>query len=323
MKLIGLCVLTFAGAALMGCDGKKNKGVIEATGTLEAVEVTVSAREGGVIQRLMGNEGQTVRAGDTLAIIEHALLDIQRAQAQAGVDLADAQYRLLLQGAREEDRRQAEEALKQAAANLAQAEADAKRSRDLFAAGSVSQKQKDDAETRLAIAQSTHAAAQEAMKKMEHLARTEEVRAARARVDQAKTGVALLAKRISDCAIISPAAGVITHRLAEQGELAGPGTPLCVVSQLDTLELVIYVTETELGRVKLGDQAQISIDADPKKTFTGAVVFISPQAEFTPKNVQTKEDRVKLVFGVKLRVPNPEGLLKAGMPADARITIAK
>jgi HlyD family secretion protein len=304
---------------LAGCNGKKEKSAIEATGTLEARAVTIAAKEGGTVARLYVDEGAAVRCGDTLAIIDHALLDILRAQAQAGVDLAEAQYRLLLQGAREEDRRQAQEALKQAAATLAQTEADARRARDLFAAGSIPQKQKDDAETRLTMAQSASATAEEMVNKMEHLARTEEVRAARARVDQAQTGVALLVQRVKDCTLLSPVAGTVTHRLLEPGELAGPGTPLCEVVALDTLELTVYLTEVELGRVKLGDQAGVRIDADPQREFTGTVTYISPQAEFTPKNVQTKEDRVKLVFGVKLRVPNPDGALKPGMPADALI----
>jgi HlyD family secretion protein len=319
IQLINFCLPGLVIALLAGCGGKKDKNVIEVTGTLEARAVTVAAKEGGTVARLYVDEGSAVRANDTLAIIDHALLDIQRAQAQAGVDLADAQSRLLQQGAREEDRRQAQEALKQAAAAFSQAETDVRRARDLFASGSVPQKQKDDAETRLTMAQSAQAAAEEAVKKIEHLARTEEVRAARARVDQAQAGVALLARRIHDCTLLAPVTGTVTHRLAEPGELAGPGTPLCEVVPLDTLELVVYLTEVELGRVKLGDQAQVRIDADPQREFTGTVGYISPLAEFTPKNVQTKEDRVKLVFGVKLRVPNPDGVLKPGMPADASI----
>ena len=105
----------------------------------------------------------------------------------------------------------------------------------------------------------------------------------------------------------------------EPGELVAVGTNVLRLTYLDKVKLTIYVNETDLGKVKLRQGAKVSIDTDAKRSYDGIVVFISPVAEFTPKNVQTKEERTKLVFGVKIEVPNPDGSLKPGLPADARI----
>jgi multidrug efflux pump subunit AcrA (membrane-fusion protein) len=107
----------------------------------------------------------------------------------------------------------------------------------------------------------------------------------------------------------------------EEGEVVMPNASLFRISQLDKVRLMIYVSEEELARVKLGQPADVYIDAFPKKPFSGKIIYISSIAEFTPKNVQTKEDRTKLVFGVKIEIPNQEHILKPGMPADAVIKI--
>jgi HlyD family secretion protein len=111
----------------------------------------------------------------------------------------------------------------------------------------------------------------------------------------------------------------VTRRPVEAGELVSPGTTVLTISELDRVHVMLFVTEKELGRVRLGGEADVTIDAAPGRVFKGRVTFISPEAEFTPKNIQTKEDRVKLVFGVKVEIPNPDGELKPGLPADAVI----
>jgi HlyD family secretion protein len=157
---------------------------------------------------------------------------------------------------------------------------------------------------------------------MRRLARPEEIQAAEARLDQARAAADLLAKTIADCTIVAPAAGIVTHKAIEAGELVNPGSVLVTVSTLDSVYVMLYLTELEVGRVRLGDAVDVKIDAFPAKVFPGRITYISPEAEFTPKNVQTKEDRVKLVFGVKVVIENREGLLKPGLPADATIRVA-
>jgi HlyD family secretion protein len=303
---------------LAGC-GNGHKGAIEASGTLEAVEVKVSAKVPGQVDKLFVDEGSQVKAGDTLAILDHSTQDIQWRQAQAGVALADAQYQLLVNGARSEDIQQAQDGLKQLEASAKVASDDFNRMKDLYASKSVTKKQYDDAESRFVITKAQLNSAKENLKKVRRFARPEDLEAARARLDQAKASADLLRKQINDAYVVAPVAGTVTNKPIEVGELVGVGTAIVIISRLETLNLMIYVSDNELGKVKLNGTADIVIDTYPDKTFPGRVVFISPIAEFTPKNVQTKEDRTKLVFGVKLEVDNKDGILKAGMPADAYV----
>ena len=191
--------------------------------------------------------------------------------------------------------------------------------RELAARGSVTPKQRDDAEARLVVAQAQEASAKEALSRLRRLARPEEIQAAEARVAQAAAAVDLLRKTIADSTVVSPVAGIVTRRPVEEGELVAPGTTVLTVSELDRVHVMIFVTEKELGRIRLGQEAEVAIDSAPGRVFEGRVTFISPEAEFTPKNIQTREDRVKLVFGVKVEIPNPDGVLKPGLPADAVI----
>lgn len=316
--------LSMASAAVgmvlvFGCGGRKESEGISASGTIEAVEVTVAAKTSGQVQFVRVEEGLRVESGYELAVIDSEALQIQLRQAEAGVDLARSQLDLLLRGARVEDVRQTEEAAKQAEANLFLAEADLKRIRSLYEKEGATLKMLQDAEGRFQVARAQHEAAEQALLKVRRLSRPEEVKAAEARLAQAEAGRDLLKKAIRDATILSPVTGIVTHKAIEAGEFVGPGTPLFTISDLDNVRLNIYVTELELGRVHLGQRAEIRVDSHPERSFTGTVIFISPEAEFTPKNVQTKEERVKLVYRVKVEIPNPEGTLKPGMPADALV----
>jgi HlyD family secretion protein len=315
-KTAGLILAVLAAAA---CSGNGAEEVISASGTIEAIEVNVASKVTGQVLELSFEEGARVAPGDILALIDHATLDIQLRQAEAGVRLAEAQLALLVKGARSEDIRQAEAALTQAEAALKVAEDDARRMRELLRTGSVTSKQADDAEARLTVAAAQRAAAAEVLGKLRRLARPEEIQAAEARRDQARAAADLLARMIADCAVTAPAAGIVTHKAVEAGELVTPGATVATLADLASVYVMIYISERELGRVRLGDGAEVRIDAFPERAFIGRITYISPEAEFTPKNVQTKEDRVKLVFAVKVEIENREGLLKPGLPADALI----
>ena len=303
---------------IVGC-GNSHKGAIEASGTLEAVDVNVSAKVPGQLQQMLVQEGSQVNVGDTLAILDHSTMELQLKQAQAGVELADAQYQLLVNGARVEDVRQAEEALRQIESSSKNARYDYERMRELYKSKSVSKKQYDDAESRYTIAKAQLSSAKQNLQKMKSFARPEDLAAAKARLNQAKANADIIRKQIVDAYILAPVPGTVTHKPVEVGELVGAGTIIATISRLEKMNLMIYVGEQELGKVKLNGSADIVIDTYPGKSFPGQVIYISPTAEFTPKNVQTKEDRTKLVFGVKLEVENRDGALKSGMPADAYI----
>jgi HlyD family secretion protein len=186
--------------------------------------------------------------------------------------------------------------------------------KELLASQTITQKQYDDAEAR-------YISAQQAYDKLVHGLRAEEIVAVRARRDQALAQTDLLKKKVRDCHVTAPSAGTITLRAVEPGELVGPGSQLLRITYLEKVKLTIYVTEKQISRIQLGQSATVTTDAGG--TFVGKVVYKSPVAEFTPKNVQTKEERTKLVFGVKILVDNPDGRLSPGLPADASISLTE
>lgn len=310
-----LIAVVTALAMIIGC-GKEN-AAIESSGILEAVEVNVSAKTAGQLLRLLVKEGSAVQMGDTLAVIDHETQKLQLAQAQAGVDLAEAQLQLLKNGARVEDLQSAEEAVRQTESAFRTARSDFERIKELFSTNSVAKKQYEDAESRMTITQAQYNSAKQNLQKMQRFARVEELNAAKARVEQAKAQANLIKKQISDSYIIAPVSGTVTYKPVEVGELIGMGSIVVRISRLERMELMIYVNETELGKVKLNGSANVSTDTYPDKQYPATVVYISPVAEFTPRNVQTKDERTKLVFGVKLEVENSGNELKSGMPADA------
>ncbi len=308
-------IAAYVCAVLAGCA--KSTDTIEASGSIEATSVQVSSKSSGEILHLDASEGFQVKKGDLLALIDHSNLDIQLGQAKSGVDLARAQLDLLTNGARGEDLAQARETLNEANESLSSAQEDFQRLDSLFKAAAATKKQRDDAETRLITARAQAASAEQGLRKLENFARPEDVKAALARVDQAVYSVRLLEKEIQDCTVHSPTDGMVTEKLVEEGELAAPGTGLYVITDLDTVKLTIYVPETELGNIRLGEKARISIDSRRGAAFPGTVTYISPVAEFTPRDIQTKDERVKLVYAVRVEIPNAEGIFKPGMPADA------
>lgn len=300
--------LVFAVIALTACQDARN-GAITASGVIEATEVTVNAKLGGEITKLAVDEGAEVRKGDLLATIDRENFDIQLRQADANVQAASAQHRLAKRGPRDED-------IRLAKANLRFAESEFKRTDEMYRARGVTQRQYDDAATRLAVATETY-------DKLKNGTLPEEIEAAAARLHLAEAQRAQVEKYIADTSVIAPVDGTVTRKSVEQGDHVLPNAQLFRISRLGTVNLMIYVSEVELARVKLGQRANVFIDAQPKQAIPGTVVYISPVAEFTPKNVQTKDDRTKLVFGVKLEIPNPQRALKPGMPADAVLAADK
>jgi HlyD family secretion protein len=283
------------------------EGVIEASGTIEGTDVNIGTEVMGKIKEIYVDEGSLVEEGDTLMVIDDTDYEIQLRQAIANEEAAEAQYHLALEGTRKEDILQAE-------ANFKNAESDYKRMKDLLESKTVTQKQYDDVYTRYISSKQTY-------EKLVRGLRKDEIAMARARRDQVVAQADLLRKKLNDCHLISPLKGTVTLKAVEVGELVRIGANVLRITYLDRVNLMIYVGEADLGKVRLGQTAKVTIDSYENKSFDGRVVYISPVAEFTPKNVQTKEERTKLVFGVKIEVENPDGSLKPGLPADARIEV--
>jgi HlyD family secretion protein len=192
---------------------------------------------------------------------------------------------------------------------------------NLYTSKSITKKQFDDAIANYEIAQAKLISAKENLQKVKNFSRPEEIKQSEANLNRTIANLNLLQKSLNDCFVTSPSSGIITKKFIEQGETAGMMSSLFQIADLSTVELVIYVSETELGMVKLGQKANIKVDTYLDRSFEGKVIYISPEAEFTPKNIQTQEERTKLVYAVKIKVDNPDFELKDGMPADASIIL--
>jgi len=291
--------------ALAGCSGN-NGSELSSSGTIEGTDVRIGAEVTGRVAEVRVDEGSRVAAGDTLIVVDGAEYRIQLREAIANLASFESAYRLAAEGSRTEDIVGAEAVYKAA-------EADYLRMKELLASQTVTQKQYEDADARYVSAQQTY-------EKLKRGLRPGEVEGARQKRDLAAAQVDMLRKKVRDCSIVAPSAGTVTLRAVEPGELVTAGMNLLRITYLGKVKLTIYVNEQDLGKVRLGQKARVSTDSDPGKSFEGTVTYISPTAEFTPKNVQTKEERTKLVFGVKIEIPNPDGALKPGLPADATLS---
>jgi HlyD family secretion protein len=308
--------------------------VLRVSGNVEATEVQVAPEAAGRIIELRVTEGDRVAKGDLLARLDTTDTELQIVRARADRDAADAQLRLIRAGSRSEDIRQAE-AQAQAAqsdvtalqADLRAAEQDLERYDALLRANAGSQKQRDDAAARVEVqrqrqraAEDRARAARETVSRLRNGARPEEIQAARARVAASEAQIATLQQTLAYARVVAPVDGMVTLKLADVGELMAPRVPIVVITDLDHAWANLFVPEPMLARVKLGQPARVLTDSGGAP-IPGTVTFVSPKAEFTPRNVQTADERSKLVYRIKVSVDNRAGVLKPGMPVDAELTL--
>jgi HlyD family secretion protein len=283
---------------------------------------------------------------------QRATLESDIALRKAEVRAAQARLDLLLAGSRPQEIQQAQAAVADATAQRDQAKADWDRAQELFKNDDISKAQYDQYRMRLESTAAILRQNQEHLAVVQEGARKEDIEAARAEVERAKAAlqqseanrlelerreqdvlahkadvakaqaqVAITQTQIDDTVVISPIDGVVLVKSAEVGEVLAAGTTVVTIGDIDHPWLRAYISETDLGRVKLGQAAQLTSDSFPGKTYTGHVSFISSEAEFTPKQIQTKEERVKLVYRIKIDVENPRHELKSNMPVDGEIQL--
>jgi HlyD family secretion protein len=304
-----------AAAAADGCS-KGSTGGITASGVFEAIEVNVGVKMPGQLKSVNFEEGQQIRAGDMLAEVDCADLVFQIETAKANLSGAKSQHELVVKGARKEDINQAALGEVQASAGYDLAKADYERIKKLYESNAVPKKMMDDADTRLKVSEAQKDSTAELVRKVKKYSRVEEIAMARSRVEAAQSTLDLAEKKLRDCRVIAPSDGWVLKKVFEAGEMVGPSSVVAVTSDLRKLRAVVYLPEADVFRIKLGDKARITTDGSPGRTFEGTVSFISQKAEFTPKNVQTKDERVKQMFAVKLLADNPDLVLKPGLPMD-------
>jgi membrane fusion protein YbhG len=322
-----------AGLALLSTACHRNAPATSnrATGYVEATEVRVSAEVGGRLVDLKVAEGDRVSAGDVIARIDTADTDLALRRAMAERDQAQAQFALVRAGSRPEDIRQASAQAQSAQADIraAQAELDAaaadlERFENLLRANAGSVKQRDDAATRKEVAsarvrgaQDRAQAAADGLARLKAGARPQEIDAARARVAAVDAQIASLQKNAADAVVKAPVTGIVTSKLLDSGEMAAPRAPVVIVTDLDHAWANIYVDERLVPQLKIGQAATVITDAGQR--LSGTITFISPKAEFTPRNVQTADERSKLVYRIKVTTDNRNGVLKPGMPVEAEL----
>jgi HlyD family secretion protein len=280
------------------------------------------------------------------------VLDREAAMRRAEIAQAEAQLKELEAGSRTQEIAQAEAAVDDARAQLAQARADWERAQTLFKNEDISRVQHDQAQTRLRSATAAVQATEQRLSLVKTGPRVETIELARAQVararaalqlteanrkeiarkqqeltlreaevDRARAQVGVIDVQINDAELRAPTDGVVLSRPADLGEVMAPGVTALTLGDVEHPWMRGYITETQLGRVKLGQKVRLKTDSFPGKEYEGRISFISSEAEFTPKQIQTPEERVKLVYRIKVDVPNPARELKNNMPVDAEIVL--
>ncbi len=326
MSAIVLRLLLLASAmAVAGCDvswpwGDHPKAVpIVLSGTVDAHEVDLSFQVGGRILRLDSDEGKAVQAGEILAELDPRDLELTLARARAQAVSAEKALAVLKAGSRVQDVQAAVAALSQAEADLRFARTQQERTAKLVADHFAPPQQLDTVNDQLEVAAAKVEQARQSLSLLREGARKEDIARASADFDAAKALVATAEQQLSYARLASSVAGIVSVRLAEQGQNVAAGQPVFRVAELDRPWVRVYLDEKDLPRVKLGQAAQVEVDGLPGRVFTGHLAFISPEAEFTPKTVETRALRVDLVYRATIDVDNAAGQLKIGMPADVRL----
>jgi len=299
-----------------GGDG----GALLASGTVEATDADLGFQAPGRVLSIAVREGDAVTAGTELARLETSELDAALAAARAQVDAAEARLVELERGARPQELATAEAGVRSAEQRAEEAARDAERARTLHAGGAISRQALDRAETALDVATAARDQAAEQLALLVEGPRAETIRAQRAAVAQARANVERAEAALANAVVTAPFSGVVTLRHREPGEAVAPGAPVLTLLDREDRWVRIYIREDQIGLVQLGMPAEIVSDTFSDRVYAGEVVFIGSEAEFTPRNVQTTEERTRLVYPVKVRITgDPEFELKPGVPADVRL----
>ena len=327
--IIGFVVLLAGVSGLVYYAQQQSKnGELYYSGTCEAIQSNLAFQTSGRVRAVTVEEGRTVKKGDVLAEIDASELQARHDQAAANLERA-VKVREQLEATLDIYQTTLPEDVKRARANETVARNtydDARKNNEryekLFKEGVVAEKERDavrlvyeNALSRLREAQAALQQATGGLKKIE--ATVKDIEAAKAQVQSARAALDQANVQLGYARLEAPFDGIVTSRNVEPGEVVSQGREVITVADLSRIDLKVYVDETSIGRVKPGQRVDVRVDSFPDRSFEGRVGYISPEAEFTPKIIQTRKERVKLVYLVKVAIDNPNMELKAGMPADA------
>ena len=305
-RLLELVGLALAALLAMSCSARRLPFAY--TGRVETDPITISAQASGVIDALDVNAGDSVRSGELLGRINTDRLAAQRREQLAQLDELDAR-----RNAAEAQIARAEAQVAQAKAQLSLAEETLQRTERLVGEGGATRQQRDEAVTQAQVGRAT---LQGTVANLAGL--RSNIKLIAAQEDAARAAIELTDISIRDAKIASPIKGVVLEKFHYRGELVTIGTPLLEIADLEMLTVEIYVPLSALASIKIGAPATVTV-VGMSGSFTGRVSWIASEAEFTPKTILTRETQTTLVYGVKIRVPNPAGALKIGMPVEVRL----
>jgi membrane fusion protein YbhG len=314
--LVALSVAVSYGARQLTGGAAKPVSV---TGTVEATQVDVSVKITGRIVVRLVKEGDRVTRGQVLVRLDDAELAADVRRQDAALRSAQATLRDLEKGARPQEIEDARAAVSSTEATRSMTERELSRNEQLFRQNLIAAQDVDRARQAFEVARAQERSARERLGLLLAGSRPDQVDAARWQVTQAESALTQAQSRLREARVVSPIDGVVLRKNLEAGETANPGVPILTLVNPKDVWLRAYVPETEVGRLKVGDTATLRVDAFPDRVFSGRLIEIGSEAEFTPRNVQTKKERVNQVFRIKIQIDNPEGILKPGLPADADV----
>lgn len=316
-----IILLLAAGGYSLYFKKQIDPNIIKVSGNVEATTVGSGFKIAGyVVQRLV-DEGETVKKGQVIAKLETADLELDVANANAQLAAAQATLAQLTNGSRTQDVSAAQAGLRSAEADKQNAAVEYGRMQQLFSQGAISAQERDRSQTMYATTAARSDQAAQQLSLVIEGPRQEEIALAAAKVEQSKQVLKLAETRLGYSQITAPIDGFVLSKNIEEGEYVSPGTAIVTIGDLEQVWLKAYIAENELGKVKLGQKVSVTTDTYPNKIYNGRISFIASEAEFTPKNIQTTEERVKLVYRIKISIVNAAHELKPGMPADALIRL--
>lgn len=300
---------------------RQTNDVLKVSGNIESHDSVVGFKVQGRLVELPVQEGQYVSEGDLIARLDNNDYLQQVNIDEATLRSREAELALALAGSREQDIKAAKQSLLDAQADLELKKIEFKRNQAQYEINAVSAETRDTAATNLKRARAAYERNRQTYNELVEGTRKEQIAIDRTNVSVARQNLELSRIRLGYTVLHAPTSGVVTVRQAELGEVMSPGTPVVTISDVDHIWLRGYVGETDLGRVRWGQPVTVKTDTFPSKTYKGRVSFISSQAEFTPKSVETHTERVTLVYRIKVDLENLNHELKPGMPADAEIDL--
>ncbi len=326
--VVFIVLLVSVSALVYYAQQRAGKGEMYYSGTIEGTTSNLAFQVAGHVAAVPAQEGRSVEKGQTLAELESSEFKARLEGAQASLDKAvkaKEQLQDLLRIYTDTlpgDVKRAQANVSIAKNTMLDARRNAERYEELFRRGVVSEKEWDavrlNSENAQAKLSEARAGLKQARGNLTKIDATEkDIESAQAQINLAKATLSQARIQLGYTRLVAPYSGIITSRNIEPGEVVSPGREVLTLSDLSVVDLKIFVDETDIGKVKPGQKVNVVVDTFPGKFYAGRVAYISPQAEFTPKIIQTKKERVKLVYLVKVSIPNPRLELKTGMPADA------